>query len=198
MSGEKRTYTKKARAEAEEATRLRITESAVALHGSLGPARTSISAIAEHAGVRRSTVYRHFADEAAIFDACSSHWSAQNPPPDVSEMLAIADPSERTRAVLKAMYAWYRRTERMLANLLRDEAVVPVVRERFRTYHEFLASLRESLLAGRGLRGRTRRRSEAAIGHALAFATWQSLARDGDLSDTEAAELMTALVDSAR
>jgi AcrR family transcriptional regulator len=198
MSGEKRTYTKKARAEAEEATRLRITESAVALHGSLGPARTSISAIAEHAGVRRSTVYRHFADEAAIFDACSSHWSAQNPPPDVSEMLAIADPSERTRAVLEAMYAWYRRTERMLANLLRDEAVVPVVRERFRTYHEFLASLRESLLAGRGLRGRTRRRSEAAIGHALAFATWQSLARDGDLSDTEAAELMTALVDSAR
>jgi AcrR family transcriptional regulator len=198
MSGEKRTYTKKARAEAEEATRLRITESAVALHGSLGPARTSISAIAEHAGVRRSTVYRHFADEAAIFDACSSHWSAQNPPPDVSEMLAIADPSERTRAVLEAMYAWYRRTERMLANLLRDEAVVPVVRERFRPYHQLLAFLREGLLAGRGLRGRARRRSEAAIGHALAFATWQSLARDGDLSDTEAAELMTALVDSAR
>jgi AcrR family transcriptional regulator len=198
MSGEKRAYTKKARAEHEEATRLRITESAVALHGSLGPARTSISAIAEHAGVRRSTVYRHFADEAAIFDACSSHWSAQNPPPDVSEMLAIADPSERTRAVLEAMYAWYRRTERMLANLLRDEAVVPVVHERFRPYHESLVSLREALLAGRGLRGRARRRSEAAIGHALAFATWQSLARDGGLSDAEAAELMTALADSGR
>jgi AcrR family transcriptional regulator len=198
MSGERRTYTKKARAEAEEATRLRITESAVALHGSLGPARTSISAIAEHAGVRRSTVYRHFADEAAIFDACSSHWSAQNPPPDVSEMLAIADPSERTRAVLEAMYAWYRRTEGMLAKLLRDEAVVPVVHERFQPYHQWLVSLREALLAGRGLRGRARRRSEAAIGHALAFATWQSLARDGDLSDAEAAELMTALADSGR
>ena len=198
MSGERRAYTKKARAEAEEATRLRITESAVALHGSLGPARTSISAIAEHAGVRRSTVYRHFADEAALFDACSSHWGAQNPPPDVSEMLAIADPSERTREVLEAMYAWYRRTEGMLANLLRDEAVVPVVHERFQPYHQSLVSLREALLAGRGLRGRARRRSEAAIGHALAFATWQSLARDGDLSDAEAAELMTALADSGR
>jgi AcrR family transcriptional regulator len=198
MSGERRTYTKKARAEAEEATRLRITESAVALHGSLGPARTSISAIAEHAGVRRSTVYRHFADEVALFDACSSHWSEQNPPPDVSEMLAIADPSERTRAVLEAMYAWYRRNERMLANLLRDEAVVPMVHERFTPYHQWLVSLREALLAGRGLRGRARRRSEAAIGHALAFATWQSLARDGDLSDAEAAELMTALADSGR
>jgi AcrR family transcriptional regulator len=198
MSGERRTYTKKARAVAEGATRLRITESAVALHGSVGPARTSISAIAEHAGVRRSTVYRHFADEAAIFDACSAHWSAQNPPPDLSETLRIATPSERTRAVLEAMYGWYRQTERMMANLLRDEAVVPVVRERFAAYHEFLAFLREPLLAGRGLRGAARRRTNAAIGHALAFATWKSLARDGGLSDAEAADLMAALVDSGR
>jgi AcrR family transcriptional regulator len=198
MSGEKRTYTKKARAASEEATRLRITESAIALHGSLGPSRTSISAIAEHAGVRRATVYRHFADEAAIFDACSAHWSAQNPPPDVSELLAIEDPSERTSAVLEPMYAWYRRTERMFENVLRDEAVVPVVRERLRAYHLFLAALREPLLAGRGVRGHARRRSEAAIGHALAFTTWKSLARHEGLSDREAAELMTALVDSAR
>jgi AcrR family transcriptional regulator len=198
MSGEKRTYTKKARAAAEEATRLRITESAVALHGSVGPARTSISAIAEHAGVRRSTVYRHFADEAAIFDACSAHWSAQNPPPDLSAALAIDDPAERTHTVLEAMYAWYRRTERMLENLLRDEAISPLVRDRFAVYHGLLAGLHEPLLAGRGLRGRGRRRSEAAIGHALAFSTWQSLARDGGLSDSEAADLMTALVDSGR
>src|SRR3954447_20879969 len=101
MSGEKRNYTKKARADAEEATRLRITEAAVALHGSVGPARTSVSAIAENAGVRRSTVYRHFADERAIFDACSAHWNAQNPPPDLSGPLTIEDPAERARAVLE-------------------------------------------------------------------------------------------------
>src|SRR3954452_14509345 len=99
MSGETRTYTKKARATAEEATRQRITEAAIDLHGSIGPARTSISAIAERAGVRRSTVYRHFADEAAIFDACSAHWNAQNPPPDLSEALALHDPAERTQTV---------------------------------------------------------------------------------------------------
>lgn len=197
MAGEKRSYTKRARAEAEEATRLRITESAVALHGSAGPARTSISAIAEHAGVRRSTVYRHFADEAAIFEACSAHWSAQNPPPDLSGVLAIRDPAERVRSALEAMYAYYRQTEPMMANLVRDEATVPFVRERFRGYHELLGALRDPLLAGRGLRGAARRRARAAVGHALQFGTWQSLARQQGLSDLEAAALMASLVDSA-
>jgi AcrR family transcriptional regulator len=197
MAGEKRPYTKRARAQAEEATRLRITESAVALHGSLGPARTSISAIAEHAGVRRSTVYRHFADEAAIFDACSAHWAAQNPPPDLSQVLAIRDSAERVRSTLEALYAYYRRTEAMMANLVRDEATVPHVHERFLGYHEMLAALRDPLLAGRGLRAAARRRGRAAVGHALAFATWQSLARQQGLSDAEAATLMAALVDAA-
>lgn len=198
MAGEKRTYTKKARAEAEEATRLRITESAVALHGSVGPARTSISAIAEHAGVRRSTVYRHFADEAAIFDACSAHWAAQNPPPDLSDALAIRDPAERVRTVLGAMYGYYRGSERMLENLIRDETVMPIVRERFQAFRGFLGSLRDPLLAGSGLRGRARRRAEAAAGHALAFGTWQSLTREQGLNDADAADLMTDLVANGR
>jgi AcrR family transcriptional regulator len=197
MSTERRRYRKKARADAEEATRLRITESAVALHGSVGPARTSISAVAEHAGVTRSTVYRHFPDEAALFDACSAHWSAHNPPPDLTEALGLEDPAERTREVLEAIYGWYSRNEQMLENLLRDEALVPVVAERFRVYHEFLASLREPLLGGRGLRGDARRRAEAGIGHALAFATWRSLVREQGLSDAETAALMTALADAA-
>src|SRR5437764_2573832 len=106
MTDEKRPYRMKRRAELEASTRLRITESAVALHETLGPARTSISAIAEHAGVRRSTVYRHFADEAKLFDACSAHWSAQNPPPDLAPTLAIEDPGARTQAVLEAMYGY--------------------------------------------------------------------------------------------
>jgi len=74
----------KRRAELEAATRLRITESAMALHESVGPAQTSITAIAEKAGVRRSTVYRHFPDEETLFAACSSHWRALNPPPDLT------------------------------------------------------------------------------------------------------------------
>src|SRR3954447_15999631 len=97
MTDEKRPYRMKRRAEQEAATRLRITESAVALHGTLGPARTSVSAIAEHAGVRRSTVYRHFPDEATLFEACTAHWAASNPPPDLAGWATIADPDERLR-----------------------------------------------------------------------------------------------------
>src|SRR3954467_15640388 len=101
MSDEKRPYRMKRRAELEEQTRLRITESAVALHEEVGPAQTSITAIAERAGVRRSTVYRHFPDEEALFAACSSHWRAANPPPDPIAWSSIDDPDERTRRVLR-------------------------------------------------------------------------------------------------
>src|SRR5512142_3140694 len=96
MSGQKRPYRMTRRAELEEQTRRRITESAVALHEELGPAHTSISAIAVRAGVRRSTVYRHFPDEDALFTACSSRWRAANPPPDPRVWSSIADPAERT------------------------------------------------------------------------------------------------------
>src|SRR3954468_5305676 len=113
MSDQKRPYRKRVRAEHEEQTRRRITESAVELHGTIGPARTSISAVADRAGVRRSTVYRHFPDEAALFDACSSHWRAANPPPDPWAWAAIEDPSERVTAALSELYAFYARTEPM-------------------------------------------------------------------------------------
>ena len=46
-----RTYQKKLRAEQQEETRQRIVEAMVALHREVGPARTTISAIAERAGV---------------------------------------------------------------------------------------------------------------------------------------------------
>ena len=56
MSSERRKYTKRRRAEGELETRQRITEAAVALHGTIGPARTTISAVADRAGVQRATV----------------------------------------------------------------------------------------------------------------------------------------------
>src|SRR5690349_21546982 len=100
MTAEPRTYRMRARAESQQRTRQRITESAVALHGTIGPALTTMGAVAEHAGVRRSTVYRHFPSEAALFDACSAHWNAANPPPDLAAWAAIADPDERLRTAL--------------------------------------------------------------------------------------------------
>src|SRR5579884_2059820 len=127
MSDRKRSYRKTRRAELEEQTRRRITESTVALHQEVGPARTSISAIAERAGVRRSTVYRHFPDEETLFAACSSHWRALNPAPDPQAWAAIAEPGARTETALRELYAFYRRTEPMYTSLLRDEPLVPVV-----------------------------------------------------------------------
>src|SRR5919201_641746 len=101
MTDQKRAYRKKRRAELEAQTRRRITESTMELHGTLGPSRTSISAVAERAGVRRSTVYRHFPDEAALFAACTAHWMAANPPPDLAGWAAIEDPDERLRTALE-------------------------------------------------------------------------------------------------
>src|SRR6476659_7730703 len=127
MPTEKRPYRMTRRAEAEARTRQRITESTVHLHGTLGPARTSISAIAAHAGVRRATVYRHFPDQEALFAACSSHWRAANPEPDPSAWAAIDDPAERLRRALEELYAYYRSTESMRERVLRDEPSLPIL-----------------------------------------------------------------------
>ena len=183
------------RAELEEQTRRRITESAVALHEELGPARTSISAVAERAGVRRSTVYRHFPDEEALFAACSAHFRAANPPPDPSAWAAIEDPGDRVATALRELYAFYGRTEGMYTSLLRDEPLVPILQRRLGDFYGYLRAVQEVLMAGRGLRGRAARRTRAALGHALAFPTWRSLARDQGLDDRDAVALMCALVD---
>jgi len=197
MTDQKRPYRKRRRAELEAETRRRITESAVELHGTVGPSQTSMSAIAEHAGVRRSTLYRHFPDEAAVFVACSTHWRAANPRPDHERWAAIEDPDKRLRTALSELYPYYRRSERMLANLLRDEATVPTVRQFFGAFHDYLTACHEILMAGRRARGRTRARLGAATGHALAFATWRSLAREQGLEDDDAADLMCRLVAAA-
>jgi AcrR family transcriptional regulator len=182
------------RAELEEETRRRITASAVALHERVGPAQTSITAIAEDAGVRRSTVYRHFPDEEALFAACSSHFRALNPAPDPAAWAAIDDPDVRTETALRELYAFYGRTHRMYESLFRDESLVPAVRRRLRDFHGYLDAVRKMLLKGRG---RVPRRTRAAVGHALAFATWRSLTQDQRLSEDEAVTLMSALVASA-
>jgi len=197
MTDQKRPYRMKRRAELEQATRRRITESAVELHGSLGPARTSMSAVAEHAGVRRSTLYRHFPDEMALFEACTSHWRAANPVPDLASWAAIEDPDERLHVALAELYAFYRSTERMLENLHRDQAVSAPVAHHFGRFHAYLENARTALMEGRRARGRARGRVSAVIGHALAFSTWRSLAVEQELGDAEAVELMQRLVAAA-
>jgi len=197
MSDQKRQYRMTRRAELEEQTRQRITESAVALHEELGPAQTSISAIAERAGVRRSTIYRHFPDDDALFAACSSHWRAANPAPDPQTWMSIQDATARTRTALRALYSFYESTEAMYVSLLRDEPLVPAVQRRLRDFYGYLRFIQDDLTTSRRLRGRRARYADAAIGHALAFPTWRSLAREQGLSNDDAVELMCRLVEDA-
>jgi AcrR family transcriptional regulator len=197
MTDQPRPYRMKRRAESQLQTRRRITESAVALHGTIGPARTTMSAVAAHAGVRRSTLYRHFPDESALFDACTAHWAIDNQPPDLQAWAAIADADARLSVALGELYAYFGRTERMLENLSRDEATVPIVAERFAAFHLYFDAARDTLVAGRRLRGAAKRRTRAAIGHAIAFTTWKSLVREQGLSDSEAVALMRSLVAAA-
>ena len=115
-----RKYDMKRRAKRQEETRQRIVEATVELHKTVGMARTTISAIAEKAGVERLTVYRHFPDERALFSACSGHYMAANPPPDPALWTQVADPEKRLRVALTEVYAYHRRTEPMMANFFRD------------------------------------------------------------------------------
>jgi AcrR family transcriptional regulator len=144
--------------------------------------------------VRRSTVYRHFPDEAALFVACSSHWRAANPPPDLEAWGAIEDPKERLRTALGDLYAFYSRTQAMMDNLHRDEALVPTVQRTFAGFRGYLAAAHHVLMRDRG---RTPRRVRAAVGHALAYPTWRSLAVEQGLGDRGAAELMCRMVAAA-
>ena len=122
MDNGKRKYELKKRAEAMAGTRERITEAAVALHGTVGPARTTISAVAERAGVQRHTVYRHFPTEQDLFQACSAHFAQRYPWPDPSGWSGLAQG-------LDELYRWYEDTDAMWANVFRDAELVPAVPE---------------------------------------------------------------------
>jgi AcrR family transcriptional regulator len=192
----KRKYELKKRADDMARTRRRITEAAIALHGTVGPSRTTMSAVAERAGVERRTLYRHFPNEADLFAACSADWFAANPWPGLDGWRAIPDPRERLERALGELYAYYERTEPMLANVLRDAEVVEFARDAVAPLDVYLDEAAEVLLAGRGARGRRRALLGGALRHALAFSTWRSLTAGG-VGRADAVRLMAALVNGA-
>ena len=194
---ETRRYRKRLRAEQEQQTRQAITEAAVKLHGTLGPARTTVSAIAEEAGVQRATVYRHFPDEPSLFQACSGHYMAMHPPPDPARWMEIADPAKRLREALADVYGWWDETEDMMSRVIRDAPLVESLSVQTRARLAFFDEMAGILMRGRGLRGKRRARVQAAIRHALALSTWQSLVRDQALTNEDAVELMAGMVERA-
>ena len=189
----KRRYQKRARAAQEQETRLRIIEAAIGLHGTVGPARTTVSAVAQRAGVRRATVYRHFPDERALFLGCSGTWRERNPVPDPETWASIPDPADRLTAALDAIYRWYEQVEPMLTALLRDADTVPIVKELQAGRLAYLADVEDGLASGWRARGNAAKRLRATIGLALDFLAWRTLSERG-LSRREAIAVMSSAV----
>jgi AcrR family transcriptional regulator len=180
------------RAEQVDQTRQRIVEATVELHGSVGPASTTIAAIADRAGVTRLTVYRHFPDDAALFGACSAHWISRQQLPDPGAWSGIDDPAARLRAGLADLYRFYRAGAGMLTGIYRDFAALPDGHQQALRDQDTL--LRDVLTAPFGGAGNEHRRLKAVIGHAISFWTWRSLCLDQGLTDAEAVDAMTGMV----
>lgn len=184
-----RSYTLKRRAEAQAETRQRIVEAAVDLHSTVGPANTTISMIAEKAGVQRNTFYAHFPDERAMAMACSGHAMERDPPPEADVWRGITDRAERLTTALTAIYAYYARNESLMACVLRDAEHHEVTREimAFR-YGPIVSAWHEVL--GEGLNAQQR----ALLALALSFHTWRTLTREAGMKQKDAVAAMTAAI----
>src|SRR4051794_12299406 len=167
----KRKYELKKRAEEMAETHLRITEAAIELHGSVGPSRTTLSAVAKRARVERRPLYRHFPTEADLFAACSTHYFAAHPWPDLAGWRAVEDPRRRLQRGLDELYAYYERTEPMLSNVLRDAELVDSARDAVAPLEEYLDEAAELLSIGRRVRGRRRQLLGGVARHAVDFST---------------------------
>ena len=192
-----RTYRLQKRAQRQGETRQRIIDAAVDLHMSLGPARTTVKAIAERAGVERLTFYRHFPNERDLLWACSRHYLAQNPLPQPEGWRKVRDPRARLRSALRELFRYYARTENRWVLIGRDRLLRPDLAEFGGPYVERWAQMREALTAGWSVRGPRRKLLAAALGHALDFRTWSSLMRQQGLGERQAITLLEAMVDRA-
>jgi AcrR family transcriptional regulator len=193
-----RRYELRKRAERQAGTGRRIVDAALTLHGQVGPVRTTVSAIADRAGVERLTVYRHFPDEPALLGACTNRLFAKHPLPDMNGWFAERHPAVRLRRALDDLYAWYRATEPVAARLLLDAPELPPLRAGLRPLTDPLAELPAALSEGWPTFGPFgRARLAGVIGHAVEVGTWQSLAVRRGLSDREAADLLVAAARSA-
>jgi AcrR family transcriptional regulator len=184
VSTQKRKYELKARAEAQQATREKIAAAAVSLHEEVGFAKTTVADIARRAGVQRLTVYNHFPDLDALLPACTAHWSAAHPMPDLAAAFALDDPADRLRTALTALYGWYRETAPMQRRVFGERATVPELDAWMaRSGDQALEQLAAALSPGL---------NRALVALALDFWTWERLDREG-LGDAAAAELMAKI-----
>jgi AcrR family transcriptional regulator len=190
----KRNYQLKRRAERQEETHQRILEATIAVHERAGAVGTTISAVAEQAGVERLTVYRHFPDETALLTAATDHYLEVNPPPDPLPWQGIVDPEVRLRVGLTAAYGYHRQTEGMIGSLIRGLPYKPVICDALVGYSAYWGRVQEIL--SEGWDAPNPALIAAAVGHSLSFKTWHSLVREVGLENPQAVELMVGMVKS--
>jgi AcrR family transcriptional regulator len=184
-----RSYTLKARADSQAETRQRIVEAAVELHATLGPSKTTVSMIADKAGVQRNTFYAHFPDERSVLMACSGHALERDPIPDAAAWRAIADPAERLSVGLRAVYDWFERNESLTACVLRDaEHYAPVQEVMAQRYAPGIGAWHKVL----GEKLKAKQRPMLAL--ALSYHTWRTLAREAGLKQADAVKAMVAAI----
>jgi AcrR family transcriptional regulator len=189
-----RKYEMKRRAERVQETRRRITEAAVELHQTVGPARATVSAIAEKAGVQRHTYYAHFPELKDLYRACMGHNLERNPVPDPSRWAEISGPEERLRVALSEVYAYYSRQEAMISNVLRDAALDPILQETIVPIYQYWETVRDVIADAFEASGEQRAALLGAIALAQDFQTWHTLVRQQELSQDRAVELMVGMV----
>ncbi|QIG51467.1 TetR/AcrR family transcriptional regulator [Nordella sp. HKS 07] len=188
-----RTYTLKRRADQQAQTRQRIVEAAVELHGSVGPAFTTISMVAERAGVQRHTYYAHFPTERDLLLACSGLAADRDPLPDAELWRSVADPRQRLQAGLGALYDWYARNAGLIGCVLRDAEHHALTKEVIQLRMGPPMAVYQDVL-GQGLNARQR----ALLGLAFDFFTWRTLTRDSKLPRDEAVATMVQAIAAAR
>jgi AcrR family transcriptional regulator len=194
----RRRYEQRERARRREETRRRITEAALDLHRQVGPARTSHAEVARRAGVGRMTVYNHFPTETDLIAACSGHWAAQHPLPDIAAWRAIDDPDARLVRALRELYGWYRDGRGMMEAVVRDAPLVPALQQVLAAgWFPVVDAMVDALMAGRRLRGRRAARARAGLRLALEPEAWRVLT-DAGLTDDEAAEVAAGMVPGGR
>lgn len=192
--GGTRRYRKRKRADQEAETRRRIVRATMELHQTVGPAGTTVTEVAEKAGVSRMTVYNHFPSDAHLIEACMDHWRQGNPLPDTKSWAAIRDPDARLGVALVELYGWYARTPNMVDRILRDAPIVPALEELVRArWWTFVRRMVDTLAMGREVGETAGSRVLAALQVALAFETWRTLTAAG-LDDGDAAEVAAGFV----
>lgn len=188
------------RAEHVDQTRQRITDAAIRLHTTIGPASTSIASVAAAAGVTRLTVYRHFADLDVLFQACRGDWRSRNPPPDMQAWSGIPDLELRARSAFKALYGWYRQHADELYPIYRDAATMPLATQQAMAADD--SRLGDLLVAGYARSGAKGRALRAVGRHLAGFWTWRSLAIQQGLDEADvvdaAVQILLALYANQR